>query len=242
LIDNPTKRWGFTNMTQTDIQPPPNWTEPKSKYKPVFIKPFVLPESADCPWNTVEVGNGFVTTAPGAVRQTVLSGGDATYSSGAIDYIELPRDWVESKSFFNNLGTYGEFAPPRYRDDGARIQIFEQGERVHEVFAEAFSALLCSLDTVLSMPDVVALGAVLGNKKDPREFRIDCAWTRSLNGRRTLFVEGEFIVEQVRVLSVIIDQDWSGSSIQEISLVAPRETFDCWKTSFEYSLQTIRWQ
>lgn len=165
------------------------------------------------------------------------------HASGSIANIEMPAGWTRGKHSESAMGTkYDEFLPPGASDNSSRIQIYERGLKVGTNHAENFRKVLSSEDHQLDTSELKSLGTVLDNKKRDNEFRIDKGWTETFNGKRVLFVEGEFLEDQKKNLSMIIDLDGTGARTQEVSYLAPKDRYDERRGEAIDCFKSVKWK
>lgn len=182
--------------------------------------------------------NEFLTSRTVADKQ---SAGPQHYSSGNIDNIDIPDGWTKGKHSQFAGNRYDEYVPKGASDNSCRLQFYERGTKLREEDADNFKKILSQPDHQLSKDEIKSLGSVLDNKQLETDFRVDRSWTATLNGQRVLMVEGEFLEDQRKNLSMITAAD-GGSRTQEVSYMAPADKYALKKDDAIKSLKTISWK
>lgn len=187
----------------------------------------------------------FMDTTPWIAE--LLKGGPSQtkkFSAGSISNLELPTGWTRGKHSENAVMNtrYDEFLPPGAGDNSSRIQIYERGLKIGAKDAENFNKLLSAADHKLDKSELNSLGSVLDNKVRDSEFRIDQGWTETVNGKKVLFVEGEFLEDEKKNLSMIIDLDGTGARTQELSYLAPKDQYDGRRAEAIDCFKSVAWK
>lgn len=167
-----------------------------------------------------------------------------SFSGGAIANIDLPANWTNGRHSENPTTgrKYDELFPKGASESSPRIQIYERGLDVGATAAANFSRLLGAPDHRLDDNELKSLGNVLDNKTRSSEFRIDQGWTETVNGKRVLFVEGEFLEDHKKSLSMIVDRDGTGAQTQELTYIAPSSKYDGKRSEALNSFKSISWR
>lgn len=164
------------------------------------------------------------------------------YSGGAISRARLPDGWTAGKEVKNaNIG-YEEFVPPGATGRDTRIHFLQHAIPIPKSEAENFRNLLSMPDHQLSKAEIASLGEVMDSKQNPADFRTDRAWTEMVNDKRVLMVEGEFLHDNKKTLSMIADKKGTGTNIQEVSFRAPATDYSTYKPQAEQTMKSVEWK
>jgi hypothetical protein len=177
-------------------------------------------------------------------RKPFLKSEPEIFSAGGVQRIDIPDGWSKSKHFDDVVtdSSYDEFVPDNYKGTDCRIEFYRQGRDIPPQEAQAFKNILAAADHDLSKEEIKSIGSVLDNKRNENEFRLDRGWTETLNGKKVLLVEGQFLEDGRKNLSMIFDGNGRGSLPQEVTLIAPPEQYAANRGEMIRSLSSIVWK
>lgn len=217
-----------------EFSPPPS-------YDPVPERVVLASADSSNPW----INELFVARSPEANIKNSPADNTIEFDSGAIARVEIPRGWTAGKQMSptaSGAGEYREFVPPGATDNRTRLQFYESGWKLSEQEARDFRQLLDKPDHALSPPEADRIRSLFGNKSNPKDFRIDAAWTRTTNNQRVLMLEGEFLSNSRKSLTMYVDKNNDGQYTQEVSYLAPSGKFKAVKPAIDKCMDSIIWR
>jgi hypothetical protein len=131
------------------------------------------------------------------------------------------------------------FQPPNAPN--IQLQFISPGQRLIEQTAENVRAVLEKPPHRLEEAERRLLLPVLRDLADQASFNLESAQTWDLNGRRVLCVEGRWLLDPFRSMTLFVDIDGSAEAFEEIVCVAPADEFEPRRHMFEQILQTVEW-
>ncbi len=163
---------------------------------------------------------------------------------GQIAVLEVPDGWVErsADNYYRDIGARSmlEFHPPDAPD--AVLCVYYRGLPMRDAAAALFRAVLRQPPHALGFGEIKDLRGVLQERADSKVFTISSARTEDLNGRRILWIEGRYKEAGNDLQQILLDADGTGSVVQEIYFVAPKDIFLKYARSARAALTTIVWR
>lgn len=163
---------------------------------------------------------------------------------GQILSIELPEGWTEHTQqshtrTFNGARSVREFYAPD--PSKAKLVFFYRGMAIDPDSAAAFSQIIKSPAHKISAQEFASLEEVLGNMAYAKDYRPSKVETVDLNGRRVLQVEGEYINARNTTIELLIDCDGTGSYVQQLYFLAPKDEFAQEASLAKQIINSIEW-
>src|SRR5262249_58084907 len=84
--------------------------------------------------------------------------------------------------------------------------------------------------------------AVLRDKGNPEYFRLSSARTQAFNGKMVLVVEGHYIEANDEALTVYVDADGKGCTVDELHFRAPETEYKQYMPDVQKALDSVVWR
>jgi hypothetical protein len=164
-------------------------------------------------------------------------------SAGVIEKLELQGDWLEAtpQKQWQESPTVERIFHPRTTSEVDIVIYFRQLPIARED-GLALSKLLQEGDKPLDSSDIEKLGDAIGGFGDNESAEIRRSRIRTINGRRILEIDGQWLYNSNFFRVIIIDTDGSGCFPQQIYLMTPQKLFSNFLGEFDGSLETIAWR
>jgi hypothetical protein len=129
-------------------------------------------------------------------------------------------------------------------DKSVNLCCYYRGDQVSRAATESFRELVRKPPHLCSPNEHKSIAEVLRDKTRAQGFVFFSIRTVCINGRCVLIVEGMYEISRLHTLTVYMDSspDRDFAAIQELSLVAPRQSYYCQYRKMIKALQTIAWK
>ncbi len=176
--------------------------------------------------------------------QTISQSRRSISDLGQISNLSLPENWIAGQTQANAIAAdlYKEYNPPN--DSDVKLCFYYRGMRCSEPAGDAFRKVLSSTDHQLDAAEYQSLQEILRNKS-PEYFSMGSAYTKEINGKRILIVEGSYDKSNASAISnktMYIDSDSKGTAVQEIYFQAPTQKFQKHFGEVDGALKSIEWK
>jgi len=168
---------------------------------------------------------------------------DDILSRGAVREMKVLDGWVPGKTKSRGDGgiyTYQAIHPADRPD--IMMWYFYRGYKLNEEEGQTFRDALARPPHTLPRQEIAALEAVLRDKGSPDLFRLSSARTEVLNGKMVLVVEGHYIEVDDEALTVYVDADGKGCTIDELHFRAPASEYKQYMPDVQKALQSVVWR
>jgi hypothetical protein len=163
-------------------------------------------------------------------------------STGQIQSLTVPDGWIKRADANLRAGAgLVEYHPPGH--DDIRLNSFYRGNRVSNAAAQAFKDCLAKPPHQLQSgsKELKDLAEVLGDKA--YDFDVLFAQTAELNGKRVLWVQGNYTDKKhTGAQTIYVDSDGTGSAVQEISYSASGHDYAAHLTEAQKALKSVVWK
>lgn len=146
-------------------------------------------------------------------------------SIGQVRMMTLPANWRLAKREDQGGTMAFHEVYSAFENEDTTFEFYYRGTPVKESIARAFKATLLAEPHALSADEIHSLGIMVSYALDGNAFKLKRIHTETLNGRRVLIVEGDFLQDGVTRLHVFVDADDRGSAVQELFFQAPTADF-----------------
>jgi hypothetical protein len=164
----------------------------------------------------------------------------AAQNIGQVKELALPNNWIEIPSRPSLDGsTFSAYQDKKHPD--AKLCFFYRGQKMDENSAQEFHSLLSKPDHILTNAEFQAMAPIMRNKDNPDDFKLESAYTSTINGKRVLAVEGRFTPQDIDTIALYVDSDNKGSAVQEIYYQGPKKELVS-KVEARKAMKEINWQ
>ena len=159
---------------------------------------------------------------------------------GQVESLDLPDGFVEGKSKDDAGGFFQSYHLGS--DPEIKLYLEYRGFRMGEDVSKAFHSLLSKPPHAINNAEVKNYLEVYSQKYNPDDYKIDVAETQNINGKTVLVIERVFQKFELKVRTLYVDSDGSGSAIQEISFQTPTSKSADHFANGVKALQSIKWK
>lgn len=198
------------------------------------LSDFITDVSTDCADLSWETPNEFDAT-PNVNEPTLIE------SIGPVQLMTLPPNWYMKKreNKPSSQTSYEVWASPD--NESTTFEFYYRGTPIRDNVAKAFSLILRNDPHQLNRREIQSLGIMISYAFDKELFNLIDISTETLNGRRVLMIEGEFIQDGITRLHIFVDADNTGRAIQELIFQAPTSDYQNSVKVGEQAFDSILW-
>lgn len=159
---------------------------------------------------------------------------------GEVKSVSIPSGWTELK-------------PHEFGERIVRVWQYEKEPRVRFVSyqrngelslngASAFNRVLYNEFHTLNRPELSTLEELLEATAKADVFEVLAAYTKYLNNKRILRIDGTWLRDDVSSIAIWVDADGKGRKVQQLAFLAPKGFFDAYFAEAQAIFESIRWK
>lgn len=157
--------------------------------------------------------------------------------------IALPKGWTHSRTKERTETSTENYVLYNPREDASvMFWYYFRGTPVNHRTAQNFRKILAEPAHSLSPKELSSISMVMRDKAKVENFRTLFARTREMNGKMVLVVEGRYVSDEQDAITIYIDADGSGQTVEELHYRAPKEHYMCYLRAIKSAFQSIVWK
>lgn len=157
--------------------------------------------------------------------------------------LSVPKGWSHSRTkerSESKTENYVLYSPRE--DDSVMFWYYFRGTKVNQRTAQNFRRILEQPAHSLSPKELTSINTVMRDKAKLENFRTLFARTREFNGKMVLVVEGRYVDDEQDAITIYIDADGTGQTVEELHYRAPKEHYMCYLRAVKSAFQSIEWK
>ncbi|MGH9551572.1 MAG: hypothetical protein ACRD3W_19455 [Terriglobales bacterium] len=181
--------------------------------------------------------------APVLPERPTVGGETCVRYMGQIQELRVAGTWNREKDKAENAGN-GLHQYILQSDKHARLCFFYRGNQLTRAATEAFRALLSKAPHLCDAFERHSVVEVLRDKTAAQSFTFTSIRTADINGRRVLLVEGTYDRWHLKTITMYVDSTRYRdlAAVQEVSFIAPRQTYYQQYANIVRAFQNIDWK